>query len=289
MTAVVFDSQPGGTQTLATFKGWAKGLHDALLAVGLVQVPSGQASGQINFDLVTTLPTATSSVGYAIYAFSDSQQTIAPLFLRVEYRVGVASRATIYMDLIKSFTSAGAVIGSLGGNSNLTYSDTAETLRTSHIAHGDGWLTISLFAGTTTTNAGQQFAFERSRINGAPTPTAVLTARSFSFAVWDYATLNQRSQSGALRFPEFGSLGTFDLGVTPVFPSAPMFPIGAPPWQPISMLAVPPNDRPPSPFPCILEGVSRQYQNPDMYSGRGMAASSSASAASTNATALLWQ
>lgn len=70
----------------ADFRAWATGIHDALIAVGLVQTAD---TGQINLTTVTRPAGANTAGGYEIFRFSDSLQATVPVFIKIEY--GTAS------------------------------------------------------------------------------------------------------------------------------------------------------------------------------------------------------
>lgn len=89
----------------ATFQAWTQAIHNALLAVGLVQTTD---TGQVSFA------TASRAAGaqYAVYRFSDSLQSTAPVYLRVGYGTGSTTNAQIVLSLGTGTNGAGTLTGS---------------------------------------------------------------------------------------------------------------------------------------------------------------------------------
>lgn len=268
MTTATFMSQPSGSQTLATFKGWAEAFHNALIAVGLVQTSD---TGQISFASITTLPAATSLVGYGIYRFNDTMQSAAPLFLRVEYRTNVSSRGRLDI-IIGSATDGAGNLTAFGATISSTTAGTSTSTIPTYVAAGDGYLAIALWCGTTSTQYGGFVVVERSRSTSAPTAAGLLIASgSSSIFTFIYSTAVPFDHSGYLTIPKYAATATLGAGVTGVFPFPAVFIPGADPWQPISVLGISPSDRPAIAFPVTLNGVTRTYLSPDMYSTGALA------------------
>lgn len=76
---------PGNLSDDATFRSWAQGIHDALLALGLVQTAD---TGQINLATALKPTVSTTAAGYEIWRFNDALQAVAPIFLKIEYGSG---------------------------------------------------------------------------------------------------------------------------------------------------------------------------------------------------------
>ena len=263
MTTATFMSQPGGSQTLATFKGWSEAFHNALIAVGLVQTSD---TGQISFASITTLPAAGILVGYGIYRFNDTMQSSAPLFLRVEYRTISNSRGRLDI-VVGSATDGAGNLTPFGATISASTSGTSGSTVPTFVAAGDGYLTIALWCGTTSTLYGGFIAVERSRSTSAPTADGLLIASgSSSIFTYIYSTAVPFDHSGYLTIPKFAATNSLGAGVTAVFPFLVAFISGADPWQPISVLGISPIDRPMIAFPVTLNGTTRTYLAPDMYS-----------------------
>ena len=276
MATATFDSQPGGTQTLATFKGWAKGFHDALIAVGLVQTSD---TGQVDLNAVAVLPTASTTVGYIIYRFNDTMQATAPLFLRIEYKVGASSRARIDFQVGTSTDGAGTLNG-FAAVANLVLASNADSNPYStFVAAGDGYLAASLFCWTATGPGTTMFILERSReiIAGTDTPTGagvLIGALDSNIKTYSYTAKVALDHRGGNSVPTFGNTISAGLGLTPVRPAL-AFLSGGVPWQPVTFVGVLPTDAPTVPFDVILNGVTRTYLVPTVPAGIGFFISSS--------------
>lgn len=285
MTAVTFTSTPSGTQTLATFKGWAQGFHDGLIAVGLVQTAD---TGQISFPAITALPAASTNPGYGIYRFNDASQSATPLFLRVDYRLGASSRPNLLLTLSKGTDGAGAAVGLIDSWS-APVTNSAASAVDSFISCGAGYLTIALWSTLTTTSAGGIFVVERTRdMSDAPTGGGLIVAYSTAISTYRYSDLASLSHTGNLQMPVFAATRSMGLGVTPVFPLPVALASGQASWQPLCMLAVPPPDRPLSPFAVTINGVVRTYLAPVM-AGFGSIAGAGNTANIPSGTAILFE
>lgn len=69
----------------ATFRTWAQGIHDALVACGMVQTSD---TGQINLATVARPAVVSNYAGYEIWRFNDALQAQSPIFFKIEYGVG---------------------------------------------------------------------------------------------------------------------------------------------------------------------------------------------------------
>ena len=274
MATATFMSQPGGSQTLATFKGWAEAFHNALIAVGLVQTSD---TGQISFASITTLPGASVLVGYGIYRFNDTMQATAPLFVRVEYRTDVNSRGRLDL-IVGSATDGAGNLTAFGSALSMVTPNTASTVLPSYVAAGSGYLTVAMWCGTVSTLYGGFLTLERSRSATAPTADGILISfKGANIKTYIYSSGVSFDHTGYLNLPAFAVANSLGAGVTAVFPIPVVFLPGFDPWQPITVLGISPIDRPASAFPVTLNGVARQYLAPDMYSGGALAAPSASS------------
>lgn len=288
MTAVSFMSTPGiTTQTLATFLQSTKSIDDALLAVGMIRAPG--VTGQIDFSTITVLPASNTVQGYAVYQFNDTHHAIMPVYLKIVYRTNNSVRPIVDISIGGSVSSTG-VLGNLMSTVFSTPSTTGQSVPiNSHIAGGPGYLTVSLWEDAGSNYSGLKFAIERSRVNNAPTAQGVVVFFPIIRSrVYD-PTMLERRQDGALRYPDFATSESMALGVVPVFPSSPMFPLAGIPWQPISALAIPPAERPTDSFKVTLGGVERTYFAGVMTSGSELATTSGAQSGTASSSALLWE
>jgi hypothetical protein len=73
----------------ATFRAWATKIHNALVAVGLIETND---TGKINLATVTR-PASSTFAGFEMFRFDDSLQATKPVFLKVEY--GMSSSANV--------------------------------------------------------------------------------------------------------------------------------------------------------------------------------------------------
>lgn len=80
MSVQTFSAVPN-IDTLANYKSWAKGISDALAAIGWVK---SSDTGQIDLSTVGAVPTS-GATGYEIWKMADALQTTHPIFLKLEY------------------------------------------------------------------------------------------------------------------------------------------------------------------------------------------------------------
>jgi hypothetical protein len=69
----------------ATFRVWGEELEDKLTLAGLVQTAD---TGQIDWTTATRSAINTFTSGYSIWTFDDTQQSTAPIYLKIEYGTG---------------------------------------------------------------------------------------------------------------------------------------------------------------------------------------------------------
>lgn len=93
----------------ATFRQWAQGIHNALVAVGMVQTAD---TGQINLATAARPGALNTAAGYEIFRFSDALQATAPVFIKIEYGVGGAlDRPSIAVTVGTGTNGAGTLSG----------------------------------------------------------------------------------------------------------------------------------------------------------------------------------
>lgn len=95
----------------ATFRTWAQGIHDVLVACGMVQTAD---TGQINLTTVAR-PTAVSTfAGYEVWRFNDALQAQSPIFFKIEYGVGTAvDRPALAITFGQGSNGAGTLTGTV--------------------------------------------------------------------------------------------------------------------------------------------------------------------------------
>ena len=273
MGAYTFNSQPAGTQTAATFRAIIQGIHNGLIAAGLVQTSD---TGQVNIASTGT-PGAQSTMGYEIYRFNDALQATHPLFVRVDYESGnsTGGRQDIGVTVGKSTDGAGNLSGIFGAKTKFgsASSGTVATMVDSYISGGPGYLTMAMWCSTVNTLNGGFLVVERridadgvmhgdSLIKYSATNTTNVTDQ----LCYRYSDQVGLSFARDLKIPSIGAAVSMGLGVLPVYPLTFCMAPGLPPWQPTSFLAVPPIDNPGNPFQVQLNGVTRTYLCPQMIS-----------------------
>lgn len=93
----------------AYFRKWSQDLHNAIVAAGMVQTAD---TGQITFASAVKPTSSSTSAGYTVYRFNDSQQSTAPLFVRLDWGTGNAASAPGLRITIGSGSSgSGAITG----------------------------------------------------------------------------------------------------------------------------------------------------------------------------------
>ncbi len=68
--------------TDAEFRTWGSKIKAAITACGMTQTAD---TGQINWTTVTKPTTSNAAAGYEIWAFSDTLQATAPIYIKIEY------------------------------------------------------------------------------------------------------------------------------------------------------------------------------------------------------------
>lgn len=80
---------PSATDTVANFKAFGQGVHNALVNYGWVQTSD---TGQVDWTTFSSLPAVSTSVGvYELFHASDALQATHPIVIRLEYLNGSAS------------------------------------------------------------------------------------------------------------------------------------------------------------------------------------------------------
>lgn len=153
----------------ATWRTWAQGIHDLLIAAGLTQTAD---TGQINLTTAPR-PAANAFAGFEIFRFSDALQATLPVFIKVEYGTGGAADRPGLRVTAGTITSGAGVLSGQVSTTNFAImgnQDVAGTLRTAG-ASGDG-SQIHLFCSENAAGGayGHGFCVERTRDEtGAPT------------------------------------------------------------------------------------------------------------------------
>jgi len=135
--------------TDANFRSWATNLHNALIAVGLVQTSD---TGQADFTTVAR-PSAGLYV-YKIYRFNDALQSAAPVFLRVEYGTSATNGAGVRIGMGRGTDGAGNLTVTFSNASNFsvgssTASITAGNSARTWVCFKDGAFSLAWAADAT--------------------------------------------------------------------------------------------------------------------------------------------
>lgn len=118
------------------FRAWGSELSGKLSAVGMIQTAD---TGQINWSTVVRAGT-TSDAGYEIWRFNDTQQSTAPIYLKLLYGTGSSTSAPRLGYQVGSGTNGAGTIN--GQNTAVTYSAsglTTATSKNSFISYSDGF------------------------------------------------------------------------------------------------------------------------------------------------------
>lgn len=159
----------------ADFRTWAQGIHNALAALGLVQTAD---TGQINLA-TTTKPTVANAVaGYEIWRLADALQATAPVFIKLEYGVGVSvDRASLFVTVGSGTNGAGTINQQAIGRTQAATSISGEAAGSTKPfeASGDPGRAFVIGNQTTTGTAPYGFFVDRTRdASGAPTADGIV-------------------------------------------------------------------------------------------------------------------
>jgi hypothetical protein len=92
-----------------SYRAWAKAVHDALIAVGMIQTAD---TGQANFATMARPAANQWSANYTIYRFNDAAQATAPVFLKIFWGYGLnPTLPAIAMDFGTGTSGAGVMTG----------------------------------------------------------------------------------------------------------------------------------------------------------------------------------
>lgn len=107
--AVSAPTIPGLFATNEEFRAWITAVHDALIAVGLVQTAD---TGQLDIATINKPGSGASVAGYRIYRFNDALQATAPIFIKVQFgTASTATRAGLWFEVGTSTNGAGTIGG----------------------------------------------------------------------------------------------------------------------------------------------------------------------------------
>lgn len=142
----------------AEFRAWAQSVHDALIAVGLVQAAD---TGQINFATVAR-PLANADAGYAVYRFSDALQATRPVFIRLLFGAGNAvTTPRLGVQIGTGTNGAGTLNGVVSQNRTLTNTSAATANVLSWASGSTNRVTFCMWGADSTTGRAVAFGVER--------------------------------------------------------------------------------------------------------------------------------
>lgn len=99
------------TDSSGDLRAWIQIVHDALVAVGLIQTAD---SGQLVIGSAISPGSPNSSAGYEIWRFNDTLQSTAPVFIKIEYGGGNQagnSNPAIWITVGTGTNGAGTITG----------------------------------------------------------------------------------------------------------------------------------------------------------------------------------
>lgn len=155
----------------AIFRTTGSALSVAIQAVGLTQTAD---TGQINWTSVTTPGVINTVAGYEIYRFSDSLQSTAPVYFRIDYGTSTASASYLGLRVTvgTSTNGAGTITGQVSSTCYLSMYNSASA-RVTYVSGANNRLSIlhNTFSGE---NNALIFSLERSHnSSGADTGDGV--------------------------------------------------------------------------------------------------------------------
>jgi hypothetical protein len=130
------------------FLGWAKGLSDALTAVGFLKT---EDTGQIDWGTVDAKPASSyQMIGYEIRAFSDALQSSNPVIVKIEYGCGSSTSYTgLRITVGRATDGAGNLVGEKTDRYDISNSNSTATAYTCFVSGAQDRIAFVLFANAT--------------------------------------------------------------------------------------------------------------------------------------------
>lgn len=308
MSSLVADNGNAGSGT--AIRAWAQKVHDALVAVGMVQTSD---TGQINLATVTAPSAAATAAGYEIWRFNDTLQATAPVFFKLEYGSGsAAANPQLWITVGKGSDGAGNITGTLfsrrSGISGGTTNGNPAGTGTGYASSGAGCcLALLPFAEGFTGRYQPGFILERSRDDaGNATPDALVliatgvynslpTANSAVSASYEAVNYSDTSKSAAGIVPVVvpatvngaalsSSTSVAAGSIGPVWPWI-IFVPGLAPFQCLTGMTFSAGDAPSGTFTTHALGAQRTYRAipiAEGHAGYGVAQTMGATALTQN-------
>lgn len=152
------------------FRAWATELYNELVAAGLTQTAD---TGQLSTPVAASRPATNTAAGYWIFAFADSLQGTAPIYLKVE--VGTGGNAAIPDVVITVGTGtngAGTLSGVVLSRAQVVLNTAPSSTVTpypSYINHAEGFFGLVFKSGANTGGQGYLFVCRTTDSDGDPT------------------------------------------------------------------------------------------------------------------------
>lgn len=177
------DSRNDSMSSDVLFRAWVQAMHDHFAAAGLVQTSD---TGQVNLATVVR-PAISSSAGYEIWRFADTDQAAAPIYFKIEYGANTTaiSSPSVWVtvgtgsDGAGTITATGWPSGVITTRKQLSVSATGaasgvtQTSYFDYLADGSGFI-LALWPGSTAALGGYGFGIERFRDpDGTPSEDGV--------------------------------------------------------------------------------------------------------------------
>jgi hypothetical protein len=151
--------------TDAHFRAWGKGISDALAACGLTK---SSDTGQIDWATVSKPGAGSTMQGYEIWKFTDSLQTTAPIYVKIQYgSQSTTNNPGLVIDIGHASDGAGNLTGITATQRTFGCSGSSSTAYSSFVSSDGGRINIAFCPGM-----GASFCFyiERTKDdNGAAT------------------------------------------------------------------------------------------------------------------------
>lgn len=154
---VPFNAIPN-VDTLAHFKTWAKGISDALAAIGWVKTGD---SGQVDFSTIVSLPGSNTTV-YEIWNAADAKQSDCPIFLRIDYGNTGGSNPKIIFTAGTGSDGAGTITGNVADAMSYTFDPNTTTYQC-WVTGDTSWAGIMMFPSAFNDDSSIPFAMQIER------------------------------------------------------------------------------------------------------------------------------
>ena len=183
----------------AKFRSWAQAIHDAIVGCGLTNTGD---TGQINLTTVAQPGAADTFQGYKIYAFADTLQATAPIYLKVEFGSGGASdRPALRVTVGRATDGAGTLSGAtvtktLKPGGSKVAGNTLPYFISGRSSGANGHLAVCVNNDASSDTYGYFFSIERPKtVDGTDTGDGFLFCAASPFLV--FAVAKPTSGSGA--------------------------------------------------------------------------------------------